>query len=120
MGTQSVVESRFYTPILSTSITLPHLALGPVELVDAVTCDLACTVSFGQHIQGITICATPLPSPALVSPDKSSVSRPTVLEKLLTVDCLFGFVAVSAQEKGWVKKEQGSWRTLVFSSFSLF
>lgn len=29
------------------------------------------------------------------------MSRPTGLEKLLTVDCLFGFVNVLALEKGW-------------------
>lgn len=50
--------------------------------------------------------------------DKSSVSGPTGLWKLLTVDCLFGFVNVSALEKGWrEEKKQGSWRTFVFSIF---
>lgn len=39
------------------------------------------------------------PASMFLSVDKSSVSRPAGLEKLLTVDCLFGFVNVSGSEK---------------------
>ena len=60
------------------------------------------------------------PHPSCLSVDKSSVCKPTGLEKLLTVDCLFGFVNVSALEKGWTEESQGSWRTLVLCFLSFW
>ena len=47
---------------------------------------------------------THTPHPSSLSMDKSSVSGPIGLEKLLTVGCLFGFVSVSALEKGWTEE----------------
>lgn len=56
------------------------------------------TVDLVWRIQGVTICAPALhPSTPCFTVHKSSVSRSTELEKLLTVDCLFGFVNFSGE-----------------------
>lgn len=78
-------------------------------------CGFSLTYSRCYHL-----CHTLHPYNQYVSVDKPSVSRPTGLEMLHTVDCLFDFINVSELEKGWTQGYQGSWRTLVLCFLYLF
>lgn len=84
--------SRLFNYLTSSST----LVCGTCRLWWTLTCHALWVYSDVFKVLPSVLC----PHPSSLSKDKSSVSRPTGLEKLLTVDCLFGFVNASALEKG--------------------